>query len=262
MTYHHQRRLRRALHHLECLESVVDAWLEENPCRTWSEPEADSTKKLLWVEVLKPPPTAELSLIIGDFLHNLRSALDNLAFELALAYKGEPMSKSIEGDSAFPVLRTCSDHNLKELNRMLRGIDPDAKTVIQGLQPYNRGERRAINDPLWQLNELSREDKHRLPHVTPFASISHLSFRVSGGPGADEIEPITFTVEDRASIARYPAVDQTGAEVDVNLTPTFSVGFGQRAPQQLRGFSAPDRLAHIHRYIADKVVSPLAPYLD
>src|SRR5215208_1885705 len=102
MTYHHQRRLDRALYHLENLLEELDAWRNENPYQTWSEPDVDSTKKLLWVEVLKPPPAAELSPIIGDCIHNLRSALDNLAFELALAYQGAPLPSNIEGKSGFP----------------------------------------------------------------------------------------------------------------------------------------------------------------
>ncbi len=54
-------------------------------------------------KVLKPPPTAELSLIIGDCIHNVRSALDNLAFELTLAYKGAPLPSSVETSSQFPI---------------------------------------------------------------------------------------------------------------------------------------------------------------
>src|SRR5215217_7431133 len=106
--YHHQRRLDRALYHLESLKEKLDAWREENPYRTWIEPDAGGTKKVLLVEVLKAPPFTQLSLVIGDCLHNLRSALDNLAFELALAHKGEQLSKTMEGDSGFPILPKCS----------------------------------------------------------------------------------------------------------------------------------------------------------
>jgi hypothetical protein len=259
MSYHHQSRLDRALYHLESLKEKRDAWRDENPFRTWTEHDADGTKKVLWVEVLKAPPVTQLSLIIGDCLHNLRSALDNLAFELALAHKGERLSKTMERDSGFPILPKCSDQALKNLNRNLRGVDPTAKTIIQGLQPYNRGEGFATNDPLWQLNQLNVEDKHRLPHVTLLGTAS-LSYWVQGFE-ADEIEPFFPVIQDRAPIARYPAIDNTGAEVNVQLTPTFSVAFGQRAPKQLRGLSIPDALARIHRHITRKVLRPLAPFL-
>jgi hypothetical protein len=256
MTYHHQRRLDRALYHLESLKEELDAWREENPYRTWSKADVDSTKKVLWVEVLKPPPAAELSLIIGDCIHNLRSALDNLAFELALAYKGAPLPSDIEGKSGFPIFLT---ENPAKLDDMLSGVHPDAKAIIEGLQPYNRWKR-ATNDPLWQLNQLAVEDKHRLPHVTLLGTAS-LSFFVQGFE-ADEIEPIFSPIEDCAPIARYPAVDATGAEVDVQLTPNFSIVFGERAPKQLRGMPVPTRLSYIHRHITEKVLPPLVPFLD
>jgi hypothetical protein len=248
MTYHHHQRLDKAIHHLESLDAELAAWRKGNPYRTWEELDGNGTKKVLWVELLKPLPAAEPSLIIGDCLQNLRNALDNLAFELALVHKGGSLSKSIEGDSEFPIFRTCSDDSLKKLNRMLRGVHPHAKAIIEGLQPYNRGQT-FFNDPLWQLNQLAVEDKHRLPHVTLVGTAS-ISFWVHGF-GADEIEPIFYPIEDRAPIARYPAVDETGAEVNVNLTPTFSIAFGQRAPKQLSGMPVPQRLTHIHRHITE-----------
>jgi hypothetical protein len=260
MSYHHQSRLDRALYHLESLKEKRDAWRDENPFRTWTEHDADGTKKVLWVEVLKAPPVTQLSLIIGDCLHNLRSALDNLAFELALAHKGERLSKTMERDSGFPILPKCSDQALKNLNRNLRGVDPTAKTIIQGLQPYNRGEGFATNDPLWQLNQLNVEDKHRLPHVTLLGTAS-LSYWVQGFE-ADEIEPFFPVIQDRAPIARYPAIDNTGAEVNVQLTPNLDIAFGQRAPKQLRGTPVPARLEYIHRHIAERVLPPLVPFLD
>ena len=217
-----------------------------------------------WVEVLKPPPAAELSLIIGDCLHNLRAALDNLAFELALAHKRGRLSKGVEGDSAFPIFKSDiakDPESLKKFNRMTRGIAPKAKAEIERLQPYNRGQRFVTNDVLWQLNELAVEDKHRLPHVVSHVSLNALSFFVPGGPGALEIEPITFAIEDRAPVARYPATDETGAEVDVQLTPSFDIGFGQRAPKQLRGMSVPNALERIHKHTTGKVLPPLKDFL-
>ncbi len=259
MTYHHQRRLDRADYHLDRLDEEMHAWREENPYRTWTEPDVDSTKELLYVEVLKPPPAAELSLIIGDCLHNLRSALDNLVFELAIAYVGiDPLTEDRARLLEFPIFGN-REMNARECRKKIGSIHPDAQAIIKGLQPYNRGHR-FTNDPLWQLNRLSVEDKHRLPHVVLLATVG-MSFRVSALFAIDEVEPILGPV-DRAPIARYPTVDETGAKVNVHLTPTFNIGFGQRAPKQLRGLPVPDKLAEIHRYITNKVVPPLAPYLD
>jgi hypothetical protein len=257
VTFHHERRLQRALYHLDNLEAEIAAWVEEGPYRTWSEPDVDSAKKVLRVEVLGTPPP-ELSLIVGDCLHNLRCSLDNLVLELAIAFNnGRPVSSSIESDSGFPIF---IKENPSKFDNMLRGINPRAKTVIEGLQPYTRGER-AKTDPLWWLNKLENMDKHRLPHLV-FFTPSSLGFIVPGDYVTDEIEVLRWgPVEDRAPIARYPAFDKTGAEVDVNLHPTFSVSFGKRIPEGVPELSVPHILRVIHRRIVRNVLPDLKEFL-
>jgi hypothetical protein len=148
MTFHYERRLGRAIHHLESLKAKVGAWVEECPYRTWSEPYIDSSKKLFWVEVLDTPPADKLSLIIGDCLHNLRSALDNLVYELAIAYIGiDPLPNDRACLLEFPIF---GDREMKprECRNKIGCSHPRAQTAIKELQPYNRGQR-FINDPLW-----------------------------------------------------------------------------------------------------------------
>ena len=258
MTFHYERRLDRALHHLESLKAEMSIWADESPYRIWSEFDADGRHKNAWVEVLTQPPV-HLSLIVGDCIHNFRAALDNLALELAIAYKRGPVSKSIESDSGFPIFATCSEKNLKELDKMLRGVDPRAKAIIEGLQPYKRGDG-FRSDSLWQLHWLDIEDKHRLPHVVLFAQ-SGSGFFIPDNLTADDIEFSFRPIEDRAPIARYPAFDKTGAEVDMQITPVSSVGFGQRVPQTFRGVPVPTKLKGIHFHILDKVIQPLRPFL-
>ncbi len=240
---------------MESLKAERAAWLKERPYRTWTEPNADGTRKLFFVEVLDQPPP-HLSLIIGDCLHNLRAALDNLAFELAIAHKGEPLSSTIAGNSEFPIF---ASENLKKFDEMLGGVHPSAKAEIEGLQPYNRGHK-FRNDPLWKLNKLSILDKHRLPHVVLFA-LASISYFVPDSIGIEEIEPINFTVEDRAPIAQYPAFDSTGAEVEVQFTSAFDIAFSLSSPKQLRGVKVAETLTRIHDHITGKVVPALTPYL-
>ncbi len=256
MTFHHERRLRRALYHLECLKADVEVWAEERPYRVWSEFDVDSRYRVTCLEVLVPPP-AHLSHIIGDCIHNLRAALDNLALELAVVFEGGAVPSKIETDSGFPIFRY---KNPKELDRRLRGIDPRAKTIIEGLQPYERGDRYR-GDYLWQLHWLDIEDKHRLPHVALFAQRGSGLF-IPDNLTADDIKFFWNPIENRAPIARYPAFDKTGVEVDVQITPMLSVAFGQRVPQEFRGMPVPLRLRAIHDHIVNKVLPPLRPFLN
>ncbi len=263
MTFHHERRLARALYHLESFEAETAAWREEHPHRTWTELDAESGKKFLWAEIVKSPPD-RLGLIAGDCIHNLRSALDNLAFQLALAHNKGRLSNNIERYSGFPILSNDiarDPESLKTFNKMTRGIDPLAKAEIEGLQPYKRGNRFST-DPLWQLNKLDIEDKHRLPHSTRLVHVSALAFFPPESIGIDEVEYLFTTFDSNAPIARYPAFDNTGAEVDMDFTATFGVCFDIRAPKTLRTRSIPDTLKVIHRHIVNKVLPQLECFLD
>ena len=259
MTFHHERRLDRALYHLDSLKIEIAAWLEERPYRTWTEPDVDSSKKVLWVEVIGTPPP-DLSLIVGDCLHNLRCSLDNLVLELAIARnEGRPVSSNVETYSAFPIQ---IQQDAAKLEKMLGGIDERAKTVIEGLQPYTRGNRLAKTDPFWWLNKLNNMDKHRLPHLV-FFTPSSLSFVTPGDyDTANDIEILKWgPIEHRAKIARYAAFDETGAEVDVYLDANFSVSFGKHRPEGVPGLAIPQVLGDIHRRIIRKALPELHPFL-
>ncbi len=258
MIFHHERRLDRALYHLDSLKAEVRAWADERPYRTWTDFDVNPLYKLVWVEVLDPPPI-ELSLIIGDCIHNLRAALDNLVYELALAHHGGRVPSNIERKSAFPIFTDSAEFVRKRKN-MIGGIAPAAQAIIEGLQPYNRGDQRFWRSPLWQINQLSNEDKHRLPHVVFFAQMGSAYF-VPDNLTIDDIQPIFSLAEGRAPIARYPSFDKTGAEVDVQPQPSLSIRFGERVPQQLWSMPIPLRLAFIHNHIVKAVLAPLHPYL-
>jgi hypothetical protein len=256
MTFNHQRRLDRALHHLKDLEAEVRAWEEECSYRTGTEPDADSRKKRFWVEIVDAPPTDGLGLIVGDCLHSLRAALDNLAFDLATAHFGRRLSSKLAEKSMFPIFAT---KDMRKFQDALGGVAPSAQAKIEWLQPYHRGQW-FRNDPLWQLNKLSNIDKHRLPHPAIFATAA-VSYVASVDAATDEIEPIFGAIKDRAPIARYPALDSSGAEMEVEFTPALSIGFGHTAPKQIYGVSVPQRLREIHHYITRQVLPPLVPYL-
>ena len=267
MTDHHIRRLGRALYHLDDLEAEVDAWLEEHPHRIWTtiEPD-DASKKDVYCEVFRKPP-AHLSLIVGDCIHNLRSALDNLVYELAIAYHDAHRSGPLPSTTAerlmFPIFDTRKEFKRRGEYRIKGFLDPGAQRTIEKLQPYNQEDKgkHAHNDLLWKLNELSVRDKHRLPPVASAVNLISLSFFVPEGIETDEVRPMFTVFEDRAPIASYPAVDKTGAEVDIGFVPVFSVGFSHLVPKELLGRQIPELLRLIHRHITNEVLPPLSPYL-
>ena len=91
------------------------------------------------------------SIRIGEILHNLRSALDHLVWQLVLANGQKP-----EHHNGFPI---CSDKQvwLRECPRKLQGVSDAIKNEIYLLQPFKA----AVSHPLLALRELHNIDKHR-----------------------------------------------------------------------------------------------------
>jgi hypothetical protein len=115
-----------------------------------------------------PPP--RLSVLVGECVHNMRSAVDNLVCGLARTLTASCKCR----DLAFPLYRDESEWNEKS-DRPLRGIPLTAKGVIKTLQPWSD---RGTPTPLVILNKLSNIDKHRalnftLPHNINATFIVH-----------------------------------------------------------------------------------------
>ena len=107
----------------------------------------------------------EWSVIIGEILYNLRSALDHLVWQLVLA------NDQIPGrHNEFPITK---DHEQwqRERSNLLKGVGQRHQAMIGYLQPFTGG----INLPfdvskLNALNDLSNIEKHRHLIVTVLAS--------------------------------------------------------------------------------------------
>jgi len=103
-----------------------------------------------------PVSKFEVLAIAGDVLHNLRSALDHLAFQLVEVGEcrgiGERRGKRI----AFPIFDTANDYEALKAGKV-KGARKAAIKAIDALQPYKGGK----GEILWRLHELDNIDKHR-----------------------------------------------------------------------------------------------------
>jgi hypothetical protein len=101
--HNHELKLERAREHLQNLHAEIREWFEGDTYRYVPKLDPKSGKKRIYFEVLQDPP-ARFSLIIGDCLHNLRSALDSLIYELAIAYTGiDPLPEDRARELGFPI---------------------------------------------------------------------------------------------------------------------------------------------------------------
>jgi hypothetical protein len=104
-------------------------------------------------KILEPDP--EIAVITGDVVHNLRSALDHLAFQLVDSPRITPLGvqKRSPTERWFPICINSADYD----DSGLIGADPVARAKVKGLQPFHNK-----THPLWLINEMSVRDKHRL----------------------------------------------------------------------------------------------------
>jgi hypothetical protein len=96
--------------------------------------------------------------VLGDVVHNLRSALDYLFFELCCHYLGAVKTERLGGQVQFPI----EDMNQRLANKRGHFQDiPSAQwSVIEAAQPYHAPEPASV--ALRALRELSNRDKHRV----------------------------------------------------------------------------------------------------
>lgn len=210
--FSHELKLDRASHHLDNFEAKVREWRDRHTHRYDSHFDRESGKQLVHIRFPEAVP-AEFRLIIGDCLHNLRSALDNLAYELAVRHHGSsPLPDPFDRRSEFPIFGD-REWTVRELRNKIGCIHPRAQAIIKRLQPHNRGDKFA-SDPLWKLHELSNIDKHRAPHITQVAvSAWHDISEVPGLPGTLSINLGPF--QDGAEIASYTPVSPPLPKVSI-----------------------------------------------
>jgi hypothetical protein len=98
-----------------------------------------------------------LPMIIGDCVHNLRSALDHLVYQLAILNGAGPDAAS---QTSFPIYLKPKVFNDVVNKKVAPFISAAALTVIESLQPYKTSE--PEHCALWKVSQLDNIDKHRL----------------------------------------------------------------------------------------------------
>jgi hypothetical protein len=101
----------------------------------------------------------EFGRLMGGAFHQLRSLIDNLAYQLVLANHGTPTKKT-----EFPILIDGTDFEAKT-RRALDGMSATARAAIKALQPFSEWPEHPEHTTIWLIHELNNIDKHRLAHL-------------------------------------------------------------------------------------------------
>jgi hypothetical protein len=195
--------------------------------------ESDDGTHMEWRVVFTPgfQLPDSLSLMCGDAVHNLRSALDHFACGAV---------PNCTTDTAFPVWRKPSVPTANDLKALvggkIKGAPQDLIKAVQSLQSYKGGN----HDFVWKLDQLDIIDKHRTVLVVvssyetaniDFGAMMRSRFR-SHFPDAAEIPSMVLGIRpkhrcpanDGDVLFRVPIAE---AEHYENVNFSFAVAFGE-----------------------------------
>lgn len=254
----HRIKLAWARRHLETLQEAIDRFLEDKAYDAGLERKLGTHDYIIRFHVNKEIPL-EWSSIVGDVVHNARSALDTLAYSLVVAYHGAPTEKEAVSIQ-FPLadaFEQFTDRGSKNVVLM----SPGAQAAIERLQPYHRLDK-SVKHWLSVLRDLSNVDKHRhliLTYATALNSSVDIeidgayAFTIAGGYVGPLVDGAILTA---GKITGGLALD---AKVDMHPRATVQIAFPDGWPAY--GGNVRHTLKTTCDFIEDNVFRWLEPFL-
>jgi hypothetical protein len=212
-------KLSRAEKHLRGFNQCVQRFRETDPYRTTRHLEGDGAEHVYTVEIRSYPPP-DLGAIVGDLLHNLRSALDSVVYDLSVAAK-PALTEKERGSVGFPIALREKNFDMAKVRYAPRAAQAEVKCA----QPYT-GDKADMH-PLWLLSRFNNVDKHRQVLVVP-ANTMGGSWQDSSLPERprESFHPLG-PFEDGAELARF-SFSEPQPEVDMDFAPMLNVSLDDR----------------------------------
>jgi hypothetical protein len=234
----------RAREHLTHLHAAARLWVADDPVATRQEISEDRMRWSLVSVVRQPPPLNQWSTIVGDCVHNLRSALDAAVWELS-SLSGNPAHPDWV---AFPIVSTPKEWN-DRLKRGLHAVPDHIIERVKAVQPMMLDPEDRSGDPLAILARLNNDDKHRSSLACGLDANEvklHWSLTHNDNPGAPQLRLDDLSLEDGRVLAEYdaesPILDSRGE---------FTLGYALTIDTPLGRQPALDLLDRLVDYVGD-----------
>ena len=251
------RKVARARWHLGVVADSLASFLRRGPYEWSVEPDPAPSEYALVAKRREGLPD-DLPLVVGELLHNARSALDVVVGEVSTLKQDQ---KADRAKLQFPIVSKEDDWDEKA-KKQLRDVPRPVVDLIREMQPF--GVRRAEFSWLPDLRDASNADKHRLLHgVVAVGALSKVVIRRLVGsqhfgvgvgaevglePGAKLSAPdFALAVDSRIElhgerhvVARIHTVGKV--ELPLSWTVGYFVVFDEACPE-LQGKSVPSVLA-------------------
>ena len=220
MFYRAHIKFKRACKHILDIERTLEAFARDHPDRIWVHKEHNGAR-LIGVEHSAALPS-DIPLMIGDAVHNLRTALDHLVFELMCTF-ASPTSKERK-HIKFPTGSSKASFD-SHVRGMVRAAPQEVLDAMVSFEAFPNGQ----GDFLYRLAELDNTDKHTLliaviraaemPTIDGVDSLAAAFIALAGIRGAP-----TTSIGSRAPVIRVTTGDDVSGYDDTNATPTVLFG--------------------------------------
>ncbi len=232
------------------LGAALVQFLEEGPYRSEGSFDARSSEWVLRFHVLEEPPL-RWGILVGDVVHNLRSALDHLAWQLVLVNGGEPTWRT-----QFPIYTDEAAYRRAQGGQArIAGMSDEDRELIEELQPFRQPEDQEKPHHLALLRELANVDKHRVVHTTLIQTAGS-QFRIHGLEdisGITNITPQFGPLADGAELVRIGvAADGPEPRLSVDAQLELDVAFADE-DSPVYDENVPGVLLELREYVAELV---------
>lgn len=198
--------------------------------------EIDFDRETGWHSVyarIKGMPPPGLSVLAGNMAYQCLSALNLIAWDLAVKEIGPKRVGEVFRDIAFPI--SAKRNDFTSLRMVKHGyVSADAIAALDGVQPYNgpHGPTGPSQHPLFHVKTLADADKHRLlaaqfGQLTLDGIVFRWDESVASNPTIEPLisQPTRF-IHDDTPISRIRfETGNTEAKVNVDRQPPIDVQF-------------------------------------
>jgi hypothetical protein len=269
MTESWRLKAERAKHHLQDIYTMMRTYEASHPY-TAERVVQPKSQKHIWRYVLRvtEQPDPMLSILIGDFIHNIRSALDHIAVAISAPNRwssaGFPISQvDIWAHDAQGNFVVGDDDARESFLSRIKGMDETAKTIIESLQPCCNVPGEGEAQTLTVLSRLENADKHRSLIAVGGGVKNGTTIVTARG---DRLEQDAFGYrDDGAEIAKFapagPAfAGLTEAEVNVEVSgPTVIAIYAGRGEDRVKYAARPCLDSMV--VALDGILTSLEPYV-
>jgi hypothetical protein len=178
---------------------------------------ADATEYVVRVAFATAPDTQRWGLLLGDYVHCLRSALDHLIYAVA-AHETNADPPPNERKVMLPLKTT--EQGFGDASYRIEDLSDPVRARIESLQPYPGRD----NDHLAILEDLDVRDKHRGISVAVIRPLG-VGIEVSNAPPGANLQTRSATgpLEDGAALVTL-TFDRPAPGVQVQPNVSFAIG--------------------------------------